>query len=295
MSSSHGECNHESPPPHNPILLATWGEFDQGPEFDSFRRHTKPSPSWEDEKLIGFCGVKLYPLSDGGLSAVVVDFLIDESYRKRGVGHLLESAIVNFSIARNAKILTVLPNFQGNAAFKALGWISLAKIENLVLEPSKFSGVSSNYIYNAKVLESDKSVYFVKSMAYRKWRFDKNPHYKYDVIKINDKFSATTKLFKDPISGILYGDILDISIQGNCTPFINQLLDDSVKHLFSLGAQRIMTWALPHTSLFTLYKKAGFSCQPQERYFCVKLIDDAFKDLNEIEKWILVPADAEIF
>jgi GNAT superfamily N-acetyltransferase len=107
------------------IAYFQWQFFDTPYEAKLFT-------AFDDGKLVGYLGVKIYPLSGNILAGFAVDLLIDEPYRKRGIAYLLGAEIMDFCKSRGVAVMAALPNAYGNAAFKSFGWKSIAKIDTLV-------------------------------------------------------------------------------------------------------------------------------------------------------------------
>jgi hypothetical protein len=144
---------------------------------------------------------------------------------------------------------------------------------------------------SAVAVEKNCRIEFVKTDSYNQWRFNSNPHYKYEKFSTQNGTFAVTKLFEDPLTGNKVGDIVDYRFGAD----FKQLFETVVSSMKEKGAAAITTWALPQTSLNSLLTQNGFKTMHQERYFCVKpfvLADDL---LTKIDNWNLVQADAEIY
>jgi GNAT superfamily N-acetyltransferase len=246
--------------------------------------------AFHDGKLVGYLGIKLYPLSGNIRAGFAVDLLIDEPYRKRGIGYLLGAEIMDFCKAKGIAVMAALPNAYGNAAFKSLGWKSIAKIDTLVNDD--LSSVSLTDKENVLV-NDDSLTRFTKDHQYRNWRYNNHPAYKYQTITLNEHNYAITKLFTDPVNGNVLGDIVEIS----CNDGQNQqvLLSKILDQMKTLNVRTLTTWALPHTPLYSFLAGQGFKIMPQERYFCIKLIDNSLEKLLHISNWDLEQCDAEIY
>jgi len=246
--------------------------------------------AFHDNKLVGYLGVKIYPLSGNILTGFVIDLLIDEPYRKRGITYLLGAEILDYCKAKGAAVITALPNPYGNAALKSLGWKSIAKIDTLVNDD--LSSISLAGKENTLV-NDDSLTRFIKDHQYRNWRYDNHPAYKYETIMLDEHNYAITKLFTDPVNGNVFGDIVEISSNDgqNQQVLLSKILDQ----MKALHVRILTTWALPHTPLYSFLADHGFKTMPQERYFCVKLIDNKLEKLLHINNWNLEQCDAEIY
>ncbi len=260
-----------------------WQFFDSPAESRLFA-------AFDRQNLIGYYGVKLCRLSNGVSAGFLVDLLVDEMYRKRGVQYLLHDELLRYCESSNVSVVLSLPNASGNAALNAMGWRTIAKIDNLILEKAE---LRSKNVNSADSNGRKQLIEFVKNEEYVKWRFRNNPIYRYNEITINKNSHAVTKLFNDPVTKVMYGDIVDIKL--NQPASFNSLFNKIVERMVENKVHALTTWALPHTEAFFYLNKIGFMSSPQERYFCIKLLDSSCAELEQIENWNLVQADAEIY
>ena len=251
--------------------------------------------AYEEGKLIGFYGIKIYKLSNNILTGFAIDFLVDEAYRKRGIAYLFEEKICDFCYTHKVSILTSLPNSFGNAALKALGWSSIAKLDTLIIDRKDFDHKRlSELLTNQTAHSNDECINFIKTDKYRSWRYDYNPLYNYELIEVDESTFSITKLFTDPGENIIYGDIVEI-VYANDLQKVAMLFEKIGEYMDANKVQTITTWALEHTQLYTLLMLIGFTKMPQERFFCIKLLDENFADLRQIHNWDIIQSDAEIF
>lgn len=244
--------------------------------------------AFEGNILVGYYGIKKCLLSNTINAGFAVDFLIDEPYRKKGIAYLLEAEIVNFCQNNGIAVLTALPNTYGNAAFKALDWKSVSKIDTLIW--TQENNLPTIEIPN----HVDNLVSFSKDTPYKNWRFNENPMYNYEEIKLENNISAITKLFIDPVTQEIYGDLVHIT-NTNDTSHLCTLILKVLSEMKNKNLKNITAWALPHTMLYNLLLNLGFKNVSQERYFCVKVFDANFDYLYQISNWNLEECDAEIF
>lgn len=247
--------------------------------------------AFDGDKLIGYYGIKIYPLTNNSNAGFAIDFLIDETHRKKGIAFLLDEQVIQFCNENKAGCLTALPNAFGNAAFKALGFKSIIKVDTLLLDTLNrpVGYVEPLIIANENGLQ----IGFKKDESFRHWRFDLNPLYKYKKVSLNDNCFAITKIFTDPVSKESFGDIVDIHFDSLNIAF--RLVDKVVAEMVLQNVKAITIWALPHTHLYNGLTTKGFLKQTQERYFCVKPLTPEFENLASVQLWNLVEADAEIY
>jgi hypothetical protein len=248
--------------------------------------------AFHNDKLVGYYGVKIYPLSGDILTGFAIDLLIHEPYRKTGIVFLLEAAIMDYCKANGVSVMTALPNAYGNAAFRSLGWKSIAKIDTLVIDDiySISAGTNGNSIVESSNGALTK---FVKDDQYRNWRYSSHPIYCYELVTLDEDNYAITKLFTDPVNGSTFGDMVEVSFAG--VQNFKLLLSKILVQMKAKNVHTITTWALSHTPLYFLLKDLGFKTVPQERFFCVKVINLNLEKLYQINNWDLAQSDAEIF
>jgi len=253
---------------------------------------TKLFLAFDANKLVAHLGVKQFLLSNYVLCGFAVDLFTDEAYRNKGISYLLQYEVEEFCHKNGMSVLAALPNSLGNGAFKSLNWNSISKINTMVLASLKT--FNNNFSILKDLFEENKLIRFEKDILYLKWRFEQNPIYEYKQTQINEKTFAITKLFTDPINGIVYGDIVNISFTQHGKD-LNQLIENIRHDMNCQGASKITIWALPQTQLYLRLLNLGFEAMPQERYFCVKLLIKNLESLKNINNWDLVEADSEVY
>jgi hypothetical protein len=247
----------------------------------------------ENGVVEGVFGLQRRELGGGIPVGQAIDLLITSRMRGRGVfAELGRRAAACFP---EVQLLCVLANLHGrNACVKSLGWRETGKIDSLELTtlrepPAKTEDL--RYI-NA----SDQPAGFAWTDEVRAWRFGRHPEYRYETVLLGADASARVKLFEDPVTQRRYGDIVEFQCEGKKeAALLAELFVRAARRLLGLGVEGVTTWALPHTTLFHVLGTLGFKSRPQERYFCVRSLQPELRPLEEISKWHLVQADAEIF
>lgn len=253
--------------------------------------------AFHNDNLIGYVGIKVQSLSNGLVSGFVIDLLVDEAYRKRGVLYLLNEMLLSFCNKNKISVLTSLPNAVGNAALKSLGWKSITKIDNLVLNTTSngtYDYRKGLYYATEEVKSNLPNVFnFVYNEAWYQWRFADNPNYDYSVIRGSDKEFSVVKSFTT-MQGKLIGDIV-LFMTNPGMSVSEALFRNIIDYFCKLGVDEIVTWALPHTQLYEKLSNKGFRSEPQQRFFCVYALQEKAATLYDIRCWEIMPCDAEIF
>jgi N-acetylglutamate synthase-like GNAT family acetyltransferase len=244
----------------------------------------------DNKKIIGMFGLQKKTLSNKAIVGELIDLLISPDYRDRGIFKTMaDKALSKF---KNLQAIVVFPNQAGKRACeKSLGMKTIAKIDSLILDTKNFQDHSDKTNFDKKTI--NQLIQFKKTYAWRHWRYDLHPDYKYKkIIKDKNNF-IIVKIFKDPLTKIKYGDIVDIK-QEKITD-LSILVARANDYFIKKNIKSITTWALPHTQIFQLFNKLGFKPLFQERFFCIKILNNKNKNLYNLNNWQLVQADAEIY
>jgi hypothetical protein len=244
-----------------------------------------------DDEIIGTFGIQKRVTNTGASVGQAIDLLIKQDFRGKGIfDELYKQALEVFS---GLDILCVLPNRNGRIACeKTLGWKVLAKIDFLAL----YGVISVAQNYDDYVESINQNLErFILSDSTRKWRFDRNPDYEYLYLSSEPEEYIITKLYRNSANMKCYGDIVYFSCNSDNIRGLKHRFKEASEMLFKHKVSAVTTWALPHTQLYYMLLNLGFNPYPQERYFCVKVFNPTYEYLNEINRWHLVQADAEIY
>jgi GNAT superfamily N-acetyltransferase len=257
-------------------------QYYQWQYFDSYYP-TLCMTAWHNTELIGSFTVQKRVLSDGSIVGHLIDLLVEPQWRGKGIFFELGKRAIGS--LTDLQAITVFPNANGRIACeKSLGMKTIVKIDDIVLSPPII----------IKQVEGNQSdlIRFDNGSDYIKWRFDQNPEHTYQRIAVQTGY-AITKLFKDPKTGDQFGDIVEYALKNY--EEIVPLFTEAAGKLFKKDIEHVATWALPHTHLFQVLMSAGAHTLPRERYFCIKILDPQHQYLNDIARWEVVQADAEIY
>jgi GNAT superfamily N-acetyltransferase len=246
----------------------------------------------ERDQFIGFFGVKIMPTNSEMPAGFTVDLLIHDDWRKRGIAFLLEAEVRKYCEAKGVAFLAALPNAFGHAAFKALGWASIAKIDTLVHSShSKDQGQSVVPATLPGEFGAKKLFQFQKNEDYLNWRFNRHPIYQYNKIDDGKGSYAVTKLFTD-IDGRKFGDIVYLHGNGSAK---RELLKMALDKMESINVRETTLWALKHTQTYFDAVQINFIPVEQERYFCVRPFGVENNLLLDVTNWELSECDSEIY
>ncbi len=245
--------------------------------------------AFAQKKLIGMVGVMERKLSNGAKAGVVMDIIVDESHRGKGIfSSLIERAIKDSQV----DVWCSFTNYYGmSACVKGLGWKAVATIDTLVLRSPE------NAQFNSKSLRNKNSPNFAEFLVeedYFRWRFEQSPLYAYTTQSYGEG-SVVTKVFEDPLTKIKYGDIVYLKPIDSDQKNVLHLLQAGIRSLVMQNIKEITTWALPDTLRFQACNAVGFETKSQPRYLCVKMVNKKFSSLIDPESWDVQQADSEVF
>ena len=249
--------------------------------------------AFDDKKLIGFCGVKILELQNKKKQiGYIVDLLISNEYRKRGIQILLFEKIFDFANTFPVCCIIALPNYYGNNSLNSIGFKTLIKVDSLVLNIENYVSKDERKLINQ---ENNSRVYLgiKKDQSYFKWRFFEHPNNNYHKIILNQYTYAFVKIYRDIHNEKSYLDIMDIvfsdimSLRGL---FNNIIYFSKRNNLLNLSI-----WAMPGSFLNNFLISNGFKLEPRERYFSVYKIIELNIEIENINSWNLSQSDSETF
>ena len=244
-------------------------------------------------RIIGMFGLQKRELNNGAVVGQAIDMLIEESWRGKGLFPVLASAA--FESFYDLDVLCVFPNLTGKVAVEhSLGWKCIGKIDALFLNAKQYH---PDHI--KQFASPGKPFHDLTSLVYDseiiKWRFEKHPEYKYRLITHENGIYAVTKVFVDSLTSHRVGDIVYLGIIGREYGILHKVMEKAVESFLEDGIDVISVWGLPHTPVYAYATAAGFQPIPQERFFCVKVLNSRFSYLDSFESWHLLQADVEIY
>jgi hypothetical protein len=235
-------------------------------------------------------GLQKKQLTDATFVNQLIDLLITPNWRKTGLFNILAEKA--FDYFKHIGAYCVIPNLNGKLSCeRSLGIKTLIKIDKLVYDINK----KNNKNESLKTKKLKTTFEFKKNKKFYVWRFDNNPEYSYQKIIINPIFFAYIKIFVDPETKIKYGDIVDIKLDKKNLHRSSELIEKIIGYFKNKKITSITTWALPRTEIYEILTKNGFNPISQERYFCLKIIDNKLKKLNNINNWNILPSDMDLF
>jgi hypothetical protein len=101
------------------------------------------------------------------------------------------------------------------------------------------------------------------------------------------------KVFRDPKSEEVFGDIVDVLWTEQDRSLLHGMLRFALSRFHQIGVGSVATWLQPNTLLHEIGHSLGFVSTSQRRAFCVTLVNDT--SLADAERWYLTMSDSEIY
>jgi hypothetical protein len=247
-------------------------------------------------------------------NALIVDMMVDAKHQGKGlIFARLSLEVENAAFGDEAKCLYMFPNRSGSAAFLAdKSWCQVTQMVTCVCEThsgqwdtrldfreaQKFepwvNGITESFQRNHQML-----TFVRRDTRFLNWRFTANPLYKYSVYLayMNDRPFAylTLKVFRDPQTGDVFGDIVDILWSEDDPNAIAGILRFALSHFATWGIKQTTMWLQTNTILDQIGRDLGFIETEQRRDFCCKVLDANYGWLKDARRWFVTMADSEIY
>jgi len=273
--------------------------------------------AFKQNELVGACGYNLLIIKNGSTlirNALLVDMMVSAEHRGIGlVFSRLNHEVENAARQGGAKCLYLFPNQRGAGAWLATeGWVRITQMTTCVCEtrPSKKNlniDIREVSCFDHEVdTISDVFSYYYPSLTFTKrdaqflnWRFVENPVYNYSihVVHLNGVIFGylVLKVFRDPITGKTFGDIVDILWSDDNSNMIFYMLEFALDYFYNQGIKQVATWLQTNTILDEIGYDIGFKDTEQKRDFCYKPLDQNYIGLKDPENWFIKLSDSEVY
>jgi hypothetical protein len=266
-----------------------------------------------DGQVEGVFGLQKRMLSDGTHIGQAIDLLITPQLRGKGIfAELGRLAAAHFP---DLRALCVLPNMNGrNACVKSLkNCVQLGEMVTYICDtrPQNFD---PNIIDTLAVSRFDRWVDEVvtafqrmhpqltsvkREVHYLNWRFTENPTYHYNLFQVlygRQVFGyLVLKVFKDPTTGQITGDIVDILWAEDNADRLSEMLRFALAYFHDQGVPQSAIWLQTNTILDEVGSEVGFVKTNQKRSFCCKVLDERYAWLKDSKVWFVTLSDSEVY
>ncbi len=287
--------------------------------FWQFFRSPQPSVclfAEEDGRTVGTYG--LWALKRvgaiGSRIGLCVDLAVSPPFRGAGLFVRLEEEMEG-----QAKKLGCLGIYAAAnlAAYRprvcSLGWSSVRQIATATVDTSRVGrggmdvsitgtdrfGAEADGIFGTFLAHHPQLILSSRASEYLNWRFGHNPRYVYESFVVRRNARAlgylVLKTFKEPESGLTYGDIVDLLWGEDDPDLLEQMVQFAVAHFYSGGLKQAAIWLQTKTILDDVARAFGFSETDQHRYVCSKVFDPQYEWLQDGDRWFITMADSEVY
>jgi hypothetical protein len=247
-------------------------------------------------------------------AALMVDMIVERRFRAAGVVFSrLCSAVEESAVQNGAKALFLLPNDRSLPIWLAdKGCRQLSRMNTCTCQTvggngargltiSKVSGFG-NWLQGVAqgFRQNHPNLVAVKRGAeYLNWRFCTHPIYHYDLFRVDRDGTpfgyVVLKQFCEPVTGDICGDIVDVLWSEDDPAALAEVLQFALGHFHSQGVGRASIWLQTNTILDQLGRELGFAETGSGRSFCVKILNEQFRWLQDASRWFITMADSEIY
>lgn len=252
----------------------------------------------ENDELVG-----TYCLHVQNGVAWVLDIMVSPKFQRQGIfRQLVDFGFENLQ-QYDAKAIVVMANEKADrVCVNGLGWTRINTFLTAFAKPEK----SENFRLEYEKINSFPEINLPlelfaneRTSDYQNWRFIENARYSYDIFaahKNGELFGyVVLKIFRDPVSGQAFGDIVDIIWAENDKESLADLLSFSLNHFAEQKVRNAAMWLQTNTLLDGIGLENGFKLSEQKRFFCGKALREDFKYLENAENWFINMADSEVY
>lgn len=259
---------------HRPPEYFQWQYFEYPSKVFS-------SGCFQGTELLGMFGLQRKELTNFGPIDQVVDIIIEQAHRGRGIFLKLWQHVTK-QIESGPQFI-IGNRSGGEACIRRLGFRRVLKIDQFCAGPNLS-------LKQLEVEPPSARLGFEMNTPLRRWRFERNPFFSYQQFDSIDGSQATAKIFRPSEESPLFGDIVHYGFQDQTANAIAL----AYRHLSRAGCDQITTWALPGSGLRESLLSAGFEVEPQERLLCVGGVS-AQSELLRPDLWHILQCDTEHF
>lgn len=268
-----------------------------------------------------FVGCYALHLREAALSqdrlGMVLDIMIAPEFQGRGVFRALAEAALICLRTFDPIAVYVMANERADAAHvMGLGWKRINIFRNWVAATanrprSARSDLECRQIDKLSVADQASLREMQRSLAQQglfllsrsaewfDWRFVRNARYHYDLFRCSQGGDTigflVLKTFRDPVSGKVYGDIVDLICVEMRAPSAAGMLRFALEYFADRGIGEVAAWLQTNTILDQVGRSMGFRETGQKRYFCGKILNEKHKCLEDSARWFISMADAEVY
>jgi hypothetical protein len=241
-----------------------------------------------------------------------LDIMVAPAFQGQGLFGRLAAFAAAASATFNPAASCVMANAKCDRAHvRTLGWKQVAGIQTFTRGTTDLPEAAPAFVSSSYALLNPRQLAFVasrcraplvqqaRSERYLCWRFAQNPWHAYSMVIVSRNSApvagAVLKTFKDPISGVSCGDIVDVVWSREETAPLREILLAALRHFRDAGITTANAWLQTNTLLDAVGTSLGFVPSSQTRHFSCSVRAPEFAGLELSSNWSLTMAAAEIF
>lgn len=252
----------------------------------------------QDTSIVGTFGIQKRKTT-GGLYGGQLSWLIVAEHTRRNrlftkMGNLALESISGldfiFVIANKNAVLPCEKSFD----MKFIGELPqmvLADNQTDMCAESSVEQINNETVFD-KLPSGGNVITFLRTERYRRWRYASSTVHTYFKVSIPSGEYAIIKLFNPNQSSEMIGDIVDFECDLMDTCKLEHLFRAASFELKQMGAVTIMTWAMPGSELRCSLENMGFTKSEYDSYLGVKMLNETYIQLGNLNNWHLVQSDA---
>lgn len=271
----------------------------------------------ESEKIVGTYGLHVQeaqvPAAATAKVAWVLDIMVSPEVQRQGVfRRLVDYGFENLRSHDAAAIVVMANEKAERACVQGLGWKRINTFSTCFAAPDGSHGEDKFILEYEKAVDfsacqpvlenADVSLFAnARTVEYLNWRFIKNARYGYDLFVARkagggEPFGyVVLKIFRDPVSGRAFGDIVDILWIEPDAAALSDMLRFSLAHFHRQKVGSSAIWLQTNTLLDQVGARVGFIRSEQKRFFCGKALKEDFKHMEEAGSWFINMSDSEVY
>jgi GNAT superfamily N-acetyltransferase len=243
--------------------------------------------------------------------AWVLDIMVSPQIQRQGIFRkLVDYGFENLKTHDAAAIVVMANEKADRACVEGLGWKRINTFLTYFAKPDKSHGENEFVLEYEKIndFSSCRDIFKANNISlfanartvdYQNWRFIKNARYGYDIFaahKNGEPFGyLVLKIFRDPVSGQAFGDIVDIFWIEPDAQALSDMLRFSLAHFYEQNVGSSAMWLQTNTLLDKIGTEIGFVRSEQKRFFCGKALKEDFKHLEDASSWFINMSDSEVY
>jgi hypothetical protein len=165
---------------------------------------------------------------------------------------------------------------------------------------ASFSVADEAFIQQVETQRTERGFFsLARNREFLEWRFLNNARYDYQVFRCARRGQlfgfVALKIFRDPVSGQTFGDLVDVIWAEDDHATLRELLRFVLNYFHRNQVSEAVTWLQTNTALDQVGRDLGFKQTSREHYLCCKVLDDAYLKLEEPNYWLATMADTELY